>query len=330
MRAARGARIIALAQRCLDRHMASLLSLGYKSQYDLDAAASRNDCGPACLAMLVNALGIAATTDAVFHRTGAAADGYVSMAQLMRAGESYGAPLEFRKGWGLAQLRAALDLARPAIALVHYGAFSELDPGVSTQSVFRGPHFVLVVGYDEQHVVVHDPLWTGERRDEGAYKRWPNAVWLAAWGRCHEDCDPHGRCNPDFAALISVRALSAAQRLQVPADVLRRLRAKAAFDGRPLPDLTRPASLNRAVSDLGTWGQRTLAHRVQPTDTLWRLAKAYYGDGHKLGVLQAFNGLAASDVIHDGQVLLIPEPVLLGDIPEDRKPTGSTPPEPPG
>jgi hypothetical protein len=309
--------------------MASVLTLDYKSQYDADASASRNDCGPACLAMLLNALGIAATTDAVFHRTGAAAEGYVSMAQLMRAGESYRAPLEFRRGWGLGELRAMLDLARPVIALVHYAVFSELEPGVSTQSPFRGPHFVLVVGYDEHHVVVHDPLWTGVRRAEGAYKQWPNPVWLAAWGSCHQDCDDQGRCNPDDAALISVRPLRAAQQVRVPADVVRRLRAKAAFAGQPLPDLGDPQGLGRAVQALGAWGRRSVAHRVLPSDTLWRLAKAYYGDGHKLNVLQAFNGLDESDVIHDGQVLLIPEPLLPGDVPEHRRPTGLTPAAPP-
>ena len=55
--------------------MSVLLNITYKSQYDPDAAASRNDCGPACLAMLVNALGVTATTDAVFHRTGAPPEG---------------------------------------------------------------------------------------------------------------------------------------------------------------------------------------------------------------------------------------------------------------
>jgi hypothetical protein len=303
--------------------MSTLLQIAYKSQYDPDAVLSRNDCGPACLAMLLNGLGVPATTDAVFHRTGAAAEGYVSMAQLMRAGESYAAPLEFRKGWGLAELRAMLDLARPLIALVHYAVFSELVPGESTQSSFRGPHFVLVTGYDEAHVVVHDPLWTESRRAEGAYKRWPNPVWLEAWGRCHEDCDAAGRCNPDFAALISVRPLDRARRTQVPADVVRRLRARAAYDGQPQPNLADPAALAAAVSALGDWGRRTVAHRVQPTDTLWRLGKAYYGDGRQLEVIRYFNGLTGTDVIHDGQVLLIPEPRLPGHIPEDRRPTGS-------
>jgi hypothetical protein len=251
------------------------------------------------------------------------------MAQLMRAGESYGVPLEYRKGWGLGPLRGALDLGRPLIALVHYAAFSELQPGVSTQSAFPGPHFVLVVGYGEDHVVVHDPLWTGTRRNEGAFKRWPNAVWLEAWGRCHEDCDAQGRCNPDFAALISVRALSPDARTRASADDVRRIRAKAAFDGLPQPDLSHPASLNSYLAALGDWGRRSVARRVEPSDTLWRLAKAYYGDGHKLNVIQYFNGLTEADVIHTGQVLLIPEPLLPGTIPEDRQPTGVTPAAPP-
>ncbi len=306
--------------------MATVLNIAYKSQYDPDAAASRNDCGPACLAILLNAFGVTATTDAVFRRTGAAPDDYVSMAQLMRVGESYGVPFEYRKGWGLGELRAMLNLGRPLIALVHYGAFSERQPGVSTQSAFTGPHFLVVVGYDEDHVIVHDPLWTGDRRDEGAFKKWPNKVWLEAWGRCHEDCDAFARCNPDFAALISVRALSPDSRARVPADVIRRIRAKAAFDGAPQPDLSQPASLNAYVAALGQWGRRTLARVVQPSDTLWRLAKAYYGDGGKLHVIQYFNGLAETDVIYDGQVLVIPEPTLPGNIPEERQPTGVTPP----
>lgn len=305
--------------------MATVLTVPYKSQFDPDAGQSRNDCGPTCLAMLLNALGLAATTDAVFQRTGAVADGYVSMAQLMRVGESYGAPLEFRRDWTLGELHARINLARPVIALVHYAAFSELEPGVSTQSLFKGPHFVLVVGYDDEHVVVHDPLWMGARREEGAYKRWPIAVWDEAWGRCHEDCDPQGRCNPDRAVLISVRGLSRSLRAQVPADLVRRMRARAAFEGQPEPNLTRPESLDQHRRALGQWGRRTVAHRVAPTDTLWRLAKAYYGDGEKLTVIQRFNGLADADVIHDGQVLLIPEPLLSGAMPPEREPVGGTP-----
>jgi hypothetical protein len=31
---------------------------------------------------------------------------------------------------------------------------------------------------------------------------------MEAWGRCHEDCDAEGRCNPDFEVLVSTRAVS--------------------------------------------------------------------------------------------------------------------------
>jgi nucleoid-associated protein YgaU len=63
---------------------------------------------------------------------------------------------------------------------------------------------------------------------------------------------------------------------------------------------------------------------------LWRLAKAYYGDGARLNVIQAFNGLAPADVIHDGQVLLIPEPLLSGAVAPERQPRGATRSAPPG
>jgi hypothetical protein len=275
--------------------------------------------------MLINAHGVAVTTDAVFRRTGVPEGSYVSMAQLMRVGESYGVPLEFRKGLRLADLRGALDQARPMIALVHYGAFSGIQPGVSTQNQFAGPHFVLGVGYEADFVLVHDPLWTGNRRHEGAFKKWRNDIWMQAWGRCHEDCDAAGRCNPDFAALISVHAVRAGARAPTLPDAVRRIRAKAALDGVPQPDLAQPAVLSSYQAALGAWGQRTVPRTVAPTDTLWRLAKAYYGDGNKMNVLRFFNGLDESDVIQDGQVLLIPEPTLPGDIPEDRQPTGATP-----
>jgi hypothetical protein len=308
--------------------MGTLLNIEYKSQSDSDAGLSRQDCGPACVAMLINAqtpLGQPVTTDAVFRRTGAPAEGYISVAQIMRAAESYQAALEFRKDCTLGQLRGWIDAARPPIALVHYGAFSEANNGAATQSSFRGPHFVLVVGYDDQNIIVHDPLWYGERRNEGAFKAWPIKVWLEAWGRCHEDCDAQRRCNPNFALMIPVRALPANRRTTVPADVVRRIRAKAAFEGVAQPKLTQPKTLARAQAALGAWGQQVKAHKVQPTDTLWRLAKAYYGDGNKMDVIRLFNGLTDTDVIHDGQILLIPEPTQSGVIPEDRKPVGSAP-----
>ena len=125
--------------------------------------------------------------------------------------------------------------------------------------------------------------------------------------------------------MTPVRSVPAAARTQVPADVTRRIRAKCAFDGVPQPNLSQPASINAYASALGSWGLRREARKVTSTDTLWRLAKAYYGDGNKMDVIRYYNGLEPTDVIHDGQVLLIPEPTLPGTVPEDRQPTGLTP-----
>lgn len=310
--------------------MGVILNLPYKSQLDPDASLSRNDCGPACLAMLINALGTPVTTDAVFQRTGSGPEHNITMAQLMRVSESYEAPLDFRMGWGLSELRASLSRARPVIALVHYGVFSELDPDVSTQSDFKGPHFLVVAGYNDNNVIVHDPLWKGERRQEGAFRPWPNKVWLQAWGSCHLDCDAEGKCNPNFTVLASVKALPTTQRTVVAPDMVRRIRAKAALEGVPEPNLSDPSSLTSYALALGSWGRRVKAHKVKPTDTLWRLAKAYYGAGEKMNVIRNFNGLTPTDVIRDGQILLIPEPTHPGIIPPDRQPIGSTPAGPIG
>jgi len=304
-------------------NMSALLNIPYKSQYDSDASDFRNDCGPTCLAMILAALGHDAATNAVFRRTGAEADAYVTMGQLMRAGESYGAPLEYRKNWSLEALKATLAVGQPVIALVHYGSWSQLSPGVSTQSAFTGPHFVLTVGFDEDSIYVHDPLYTGERRAQGAHKEYSSALFMDAWGRAHEDSDLNGNPNPDRAALVCTRLVGRTGAAVNDPLLLRRVRAKAAWDGQPLPELSHLTSLNSYVLALGNWGRRTATHIVGPSDTMWNLAQAYYGDGRRYRAIALFNGLSESDVIHDGDALLIPEPARAPRWDGDGQPQGS-------
>jgi hypothetical protein len=61
---------------------------------------------------------------------------------------------------------------------------------------------------------------------------------------------------------------------------------------------------------IGDWGLRIEAHEVQIEDTLPLLALRYYDDPLKWEVITHFNGMQAGDTIHDGDVLLIPEPNL--------------------
>ena len=66
----------------------------YKSQSDSDARDYRNDCGPACVAMILNGVGVNVSTNAVYRRTGAGAHEYVSVSQMMNAAATYSAASE--------------------------------------------------------------------------------------------------------------------------------------------------------------------------------------------------------------------------------------------
>ncbi|MEX2143961.1 MAG: C39 family peptidase, partial [Anaerolineales bacterium] len=112
-------------------------SIPYKSQYDPDADEFRNDCGPACIAMVLSAFGISASTNAVYRKTGATANRYVSIGELMRASQSYGVDFDYLYGWTVAKLADVVQTGRAVIALVHYGAWSQLNTGISTQSTFE-------------------------------------------------------------------------------------------------------------------------------------------------------------------------------------------------
>lgn len=171
-------------------------SIPYKSQKDPDAIVYVNDCGPAALAGILNAHGLNLTTDEVYRATGAPPDRYVSIGQMKRAAASYDIPFEYFSSSNLYELKQLVKEGKAPIALVHYGAWAQIEPGVSTQSSFTGPHFVVVVGYDDEHIYVNDPLWWGDRRSEGEHKRWTYDEFNAAWGSAHKDD------NRDFSGIF--------------------------------------------------------------------------------------------------------------------------------
>jgi predicted double-glycine peptidase len=76
---------------------------------------------------------------------------------------------------------------------VNYAAWDAI-----ARNNFRGAHFVVVTGIDDEHVYVHDPIFQGSRRDEGEYYAWTYDLFLAGWGTGHEFSPP----NPDYAAIV--------------------------------------------------------------------------------------------------------------------------------
>jgi len=304
-------------------------SIPYKSQYDPDASEFRNDCGPASLAMILQAFGINVSTNAVYRKTGTEANRYVSVSQLMRAGLSYGVAFDYFYNWTIEDLKEKLQQGRTMITLVHYGGWSKISPGVSTQNSFQGPHFVTIVGFDEENIYVNDPLWKEERRQEGYHKAWTYAEFLAAWDSNHEDG------NRDRSGIVTQRTLPtksyeeeawpAPNRVQMDPREFQRMQAWSNLLGLPHADLTNPASVNAYIAAMGKWGLRIAQHKVEEHDDLGILAQKYYGDPMKWNVILAFNGLTQSDTIHDGDLLIIPEPLEQPiRVPIEAIPSGGT------
>lgn len=288
----------------------------YKSQSDSDARDYRNDCGPACVAMILNGVGVHVSTNAVYRRTGAGANEYVSVSQMMNAAATYGIDFDYFYPWDLDDLKRAVDQGKAAIPLVHYGEWSKLG---KTQSSFRGPHFVVVVGYDEKFIYVNDPLWWGDRRNEGEHKAWTHDEFTRAWANAHKDG------NRDFSGIFCTHALPTQpvgpiEDPDIPEPppppppfvvdpiMKRRIFAWAAYHGIPIPELVSPAVVYAYAGAMGPWGLRVVVHTVTNTDTIPLVALRYYDDPLKWEVLVYFNGMTFLDPIHEGDLLLIPEP----------------------
>ncbi len=307
-----------------------LQSIPYKSQYDADANDFRNDCGPACVAMILNALGRNVTTNTVYRKTGAAANGYVSVGQMMRAARAYNVEFTYFYPWTLNDLMRSLDSGKAVIPLVHYGAWSNLG---KTQSSFKGPHFVVVVGYDEEYIYVNDPLWQKTRRNEGEHKRWTHKEFLKAWATASYDG------NRNYSGIYCTLPVpvspanggEAAEPVEeippfiIEPDLLRRILAWATYYHVPVYAIDSQAVLTAFTDAMGDWGLRVEEHIVSSDDTFGLIASHYYNDPMKWEVILAFNGMSSSDTLHDGDILMIPEPLEQPvEIPPVEIPTGGT------
>ncbi len=304
----------------------------YKSQYDDDASEFRNDCGPACVAMILNGLEKYVTTNTVFRRSGANRSSYVSVSQMMRAAWTWEVDFDYFYPWSLNRLKRAVHDGMPVIPLVHYGAWS--TKGL-TQSSFRGPHFVVVIGYDRDHVYLHDPLWWGTRRYQGENRRLTNRQFEAAWSTASKDGNRNYSgiyCTHPFA----VESFGSIEDPWEPPEpppppfevdplLKRQILAWAAYNGVPVGSLDSQAEVTAYTDAMGDWGMRVETHEVTENDTLPLLALRYYDDPIKWDVIAHFNGMELHDTIHNSDLLLIPEPIIrVVAIPEEQIPIGGT------
>ena len=301
------------------------LSIPYRSQWDSDALAHQADCGPTCVAMILNATGKAITTDGVYEFIGEKeAHEFTSFSELIGACNQNQFPLSYMRydslGTALHWLKQFMDEGRPVIALVKYHPWRDI-----TGNKFSWGHFVVVVGYDDDHVYVHDPLFgLWEARTKGDGFRFTIEQFVEGWGGFD---DPEE--NPNWACAIAKNSLTIAPAPPEPpvpepepepeppapgevvvTDALRkRIKGLSGYIWGQPPDFDNPAQVKFWADRLGDWGAQTTIHEVQSGETLVHVAAKYYGEQWRWPAIRLYNELAG-EWVFVGQKLAVP---LLGD-----------------
>jgi nucleoid-associated protein YgaU/uncharacterized protein YvpB len=257
--------------------MTRILDVPYRSQWDEDANKSNTDCGPACLAMVLGFYGQEASINELLAATGVSPGRYVGFSQMQRVARDYDVTFDFGANHTLADLKRWIDEGKPAIALVKYSYWSQIEPGLSTQDTFSGPHFVVVVGYGDGNIYVNDPDYWPPRRGEGKAKAWTEVLFNLAWSNVRTPSLP----NPNNSAIVPTRGLE-----------------------RPVEPVAEPVETPNA-----------LEYTVQPGDTWTGLAGRFYGDQTRFREILAFNNLSEGSSLYIGQRLRIPLTTEVGGVP---------------
>ncbi len=251
--------------------MAKILQVPYRSQWDADANKSSADCGPACLAMVLEYYGQRVSINELFSAAGGAPNQYIGFGQLQAAASTYGLSFQYAANCKLNDLKRWVDEGKPAIALVKYSYWSQIEPGVSTQDSFTGPHFVVVVGYGDGNIYINDPNYWPPRREEGHRKAWSEVLFNLAWSNVRTPDAP----NPNNAVIVPTVGKPAEEEVSEPPE-------------------------EKEV--------RVIEYVVQPGDTWSGLAGKFYGDQSRYPEILAFNKLGPGARLFVGQRLRIPLP----------------------
>jgi uncharacterized protein YvpB len=248
--------------------MVRILDVPYRSQWDQDAKMSRTDCGPACLAMVLGYYGTQVSINTLLAATGAAPGQYVGSGQLQRVARSYGVAFEYGANYTLNDLKHWIDEGKPAIALVRYRFWSQIEPRSSTQDTFTGPHFVVVVGYGDGSIYINDPNYWPPRREEGHTKAWSEELFNQAWSNVGTASFP----NPNNSAIV------------------------------PSVGIVGEGDFGSETPDVVV----VLECTVQPGDTWAGLAGRFYNDRTRYPEILAFNNLSDGAPPYVGQELRVP------------------------
>ena len=159
------------------------LDVPYRSQWDPDGGVYTSDCGPTCVGMILRFYGREATINQLAAEAGMSeVRRLTSPDDLARAAALHGVALVHKMSASLQDIEAELVAGRPVIALIHYGSLGSLR-----QDSYNGGHWLVVIGMDENDVIVNDPDWAYGRRAGGAGLRIPRNVFEQAMLDCKLD-----------------------------------------------------------------------------------------------------------------------------------------------
>jgi hypothetical protein len=305
------------------------LDVPYRSQWDTDAHRYPADCGPTCVAMVLNYMGVAITPDRVYDfiefynapdTDKQARRGVTYVSELMKVIRDHQEGVNYYRyndrSDALSSLQANIDAGNTVIALVKYAPWR-----MATGNHYDFGHFVVVTGYDDNNIYINDPLfglWVN--RSAGAHYALSHDLFCAGWGGFVGNENPNWACfvtngaaAPRPAPAPAATPVPAAPPAPVPdtpvetmADVNRRIRALAAYRWAEPPDFNNPATVQLWQEHLGDWGLHNDEYVVQPGDSLSALAQRYYGQAHRWRAIRAYNNLER-DGLWVGERILIPQ-----------------------
>ncbi len=167
----------------------TLLDVPYASQKSPGSNAHYNDCGAACMSMILKAYSLAKnlTVDELYDLVNPTGDVGLSAGAIV----AKLADLKLKTSWKVfasqGVLFETLQMIKPVFALIHYGPL--VHNGYTEFKNFVKGHFVIIVGMDIAKIFFHDP-----NRDDGVtVTAVPIDIFWEAWGKCHLD-----EGNPDF------------------------------------------------------------------------------------------------------------------------------------
>ena len=296
------------------------LPIPYRSQWAADATLNKTDCGPTCLAMILNYNDIAITPNGIYdHLPPKKPDEFAFLYELNAAAKVKGVSMERRKydnrHEALKHLRANVDANKPMIALVKYAPWKW-----ATGNQYDWGHFVVVTGYDDTHITIHDPLfglWV-KPASKGAHFALTHDVFCAGWGGFEITENPNWFCSiagnttntpkptPPPIVPPPIIPQPPTGELQTLTPVVRqRIYALAGYRWATKPDLDDPQQAQLWLTHLGDWGQETKTHVVGSGDTMSGLAGHYYGGQNRWRAIQAYNDMHR-DTLWLGERLTIP------------------------